>query len=253
MITRNEVSNLPRSLPPLHWAGEIIVIDSFSSDGTVDFLHQDSRIRIIQREFTTFADQCSFGLEHVRTLWVLSLDADYCLTPEFIQELETLEPGNNDAFYAGFMFSIYGKLLRSSLYPPRIVLFKKGAIRYEDDGHGHHAVPLGSSADMKSRIIHDDRKSFSQWWVNQQNYADQEATKLTETRFRKLPLQDKLRKLIIPASPAVAFYTLIWKLIILDGPKGWLYCLQRVIAEILLSLALIRKLLQSLQNRILLS
>jgi len=240
LITYNEMDNLPRTFAGLDWARQIVVMDSFSNDGTVEFVRSDSRVILLQRKFDRFARQCQAGLDGVSTPWVLSLDADYCVTPELLEEIKALDPGTRTAFQTSFLFSMHGKILRASLYPPRFVLFKKGFAQYEDDGHGHRIVPCGETGSLTSPMIHDDRKSFARWWSAQKKYARQEAEKLRHARWAELPLQDRLRLFILPAPLAMALYTLLGKQLLLDGPPGWFYCFQRTLAEVLLSVTLLR-------------
>jgi glycosyltransferase involved in cell wall biosynthesis len=79
ILTFNEAPNIERTLSRLKWAREIVVIDSFSTDETCDLVRKLPQARILQREFDSFAQQCNFGLQHIGTEWVLSLDADYLL------------------------------------------------------------------------------------------------------------------------------------------------------------------------------
>ncbi|WP_309738664.1 glycosyltransferase, partial [Chamaesiphon sp. OTE_20_metabat_361] len=80
ILTYNEVPNIQRTLQKLDWATEIIVIDSYSEDRTLEILKSYPKIKIFQRKFDTHAQQWNYGLEQVKSEWVLSLDADYVLT-----------------------------------------------------------------------------------------------------------------------------------------------------------------------------
>src|SRR6266446_6849989 len=93
ILTFNEAPNIGRTLEKLAWANEILVIDSASTDGTVEIARSAHRnVRIVTRTFETFAGQCNFGLAQITSDWVLSLDADYVLTPDLIAEIEKLDP-----------------------------------------------------------------------------------------------------------------------------------------------------------------
>jgi len=76
IITFNEAPNIRRTLDRLVWARRIVVIDSGSTDGTLDILRSYPQVVTIHRPFDNFAGQCNFGLEQVQTPWVLSLDAE---------------------------------------------------------------------------------------------------------------------------------------------------------------------------------
>ncbi|MBK8233256.1 MAG: glycosyltransferase [Candidatus Eisenbacteria bacterium] len=89
ILTYNEEANLDRTLAALTWASEIIIMDSLSTDRTIDIAHRHPRVRLLQRKFDDFASQWAYALEHaaIRTGWVLALDADYVLAPGFEEEL----------------------------------------------------------------------------------------------------------------------------------------------------------------------
>ena len=77
IITYNEARNIERVLSKLGWAQRILVVDSGSTDGTLELLAAHANVDVVHRPFDTFADQCNFGLQQVWTPWALSLDADY--------------------------------------------------------------------------------------------------------------------------------------------------------------------------------
>jgi glycosyltransferase involved in cell wall biosynthesis len=240
ILTYNEAPNIGRNLEKLRWAKRIVVIDSFSTDETLSILAQFPQVQVYQNRFTSFADQCNFGLERIKTDWVLSLDADYILDDEIVATLLSLplNPLQAAAYSARFKYDILGKPVRGSLYPPRKVLYAKDNAYYINDGHGHTVVIDGDVATLDGFIHHDDRKPFSHWLASQDRYLKQEAEKLTKTPFNQLKWTDKLRWFIIPAPFFVLFYCLILRGGILDGKHGWLYAMQRVLAEIMLSIRL---------------
>ena len=77
ILTYNEAPNLERTLGQLTWAKRIVVIDSYSTDETLQILKSFPQVEIHQREFDSFARQCNYGLQFISSEWVLSLDADY--------------------------------------------------------------------------------------------------------------------------------------------------------------------------------
>src|SRR4051794_33536098 len=92
LITYNEADNIVRTLDRLIWARRIVVIDSGSSDETLDIVRSYPQVEAFHRPFDDFAQQCNFGIAKVRTEWVLSLDADYELSAELVGELRGLQP-----------------------------------------------------------------------------------------------------------------------------------------------------------------
>ena len=247
LITFNEIQNIERTLSKLDWARRIVVIDSGSTDGTLDILAKDPRIEVVHRPFDSFAEQCNFGLTLIRTDWVLSLDADYELSEAFVSELPDLRPTSQDSGYkAAFVYRIHGQPLRGTLYPPRTVLYRVAGARYENEGHGHRIRLQGRISALKSVIYHDDRKPLSRWLASQLKYAAREAAHLLETPHERLGRVDRIRLVGWPAPILVLGYVLFAKGAILDGKAGWFYAFQRLLAEVLLALELLDRRLSAL-------
>lgn len=250
ILTWNEDPNLRRCLDQLRWAAEIVIIDSGSTDGTAQIAAEFSNARLIVRPFDNHTMQWNFGIDATRTNWVLSLDADYILGAGFEQELASLsqEPCS-DAYFANFRYLIYGKPLRSCLYPPRAVLFRKDRCRYRPDGHTQVLQISGTSSSLMTKIDHDDRKPLTRWFTSQDKYAQLEAEKLIALKSADLSLQDRIRRSMILGPLVVFAYTLFLRGAILDGWHGWYYTFQRTLAEVMLSLRLLERRLAKISNR----
>ena len=79
VLTFNEAPNIERTLEAVKWAQRILVVDSGSTDATLDIVARYPQARVVTRPFDTFANQCNFGLSQISSEWVLSLDADFNL------------------------------------------------------------------------------------------------------------------------------------------------------------------------------
>src|SRR5438093_13761195 len=79
ILTYNEGPNIRRTLEKLLWARRIIVVDSFSTDETLEIIRTHKRIEVIQRRFDNHMSQWNYGLDQVDTDWVVCLDADFNL------------------------------------------------------------------------------------------------------------------------------------------------------------------------------
>jgi glycosyltransferase involved in cell wall biosynthesis len=239
IITYNEAPNIRRTLDKLAWAHRIVVIDSGSSDGTVEMLQCYPQVEVIGHPFTDFASQCNYGLTQIATSWVLSLDADYELSDALMRELESLRPADSIAGYrARFVYRVHGRPLRGTLYPRRTVLYRKTKALYRKEGHGHRVVIDGEVQPLDAVIYHDDRKPLARWLKSQQLYARDEADYLLGLRV-PVTRADRIRLMAWPAPIAVFLYTLLIKGCAFDGWPGWYYALQRAVAEILLALEII--------------
>lgn len=249
IITYNEAANVQRTLGKLGWAHRIVVIDSGSTDKTIDLLHAYSRVEVFHRAFSDFASQCNFGLSQINTPWVLSLDADYELSDELVTELKSLAPAATAAgFQTKFIYRIYGRPLRGTLYPPRTVLYRKEYATYCNIGHGHRVTVQGTIFPLANPIFHDDRKSLTHWFASQQRYASEEAAYLLSSESAKLDRIDRIRLAAWPAPLAIFFYTLFVKGCLLDGWPGWFYALQRLLAETMIALEIIDRRLSRRTN-----
>jgi glycosyltransferase involved in cell wall biosynthesis len=240
ILTFNEAPNIDRTLQRLTWAKTIVVIDSYSTDETLKILQSHPQVQIFQRKFDTFAAQCNYGLEQIKSEWVLSLDADYILSNELIDEIKALrEEAQVNSYFVRFKYCVFGKPLRGTLYPPRKVLYRKDQAVYKEDGHAHRVYVNGETGVLSSYIYHDDRKSLDTWLKAQSKYMIVESKKLLETPASELSFGDRIRRQKILAPFIVLLYCLVLKGGILDGWGGWYYAFQRMLAEILLSIRLI--------------
>jgi hypothetical protein len=216
------------------------VIDSGSTDDTIATLRGYPQIEVIQHPFVDFASQCNFGLTHVFTPWVLSLDADYELSDELLNELGSLSLSNGPAGYqVRFVYRVYGRPLRGSLYPPRTVLYQKEGASYRNEGHGHRVVLNGEILALEGVIYHDDRKPLSRWLASQQRYAREEVDYLLDAGSGAMTRTDKIRMMGWTAPIGVFFYALFVKGCLFEGWPGWFYVMQRVVSEAMIALEII--------------
>jgi glycosyltransferase involved in cell wall biosynthesis len=217
-----------------------VVIDSGSTDKTLEILQAYPQVEVVHRPFDDFAAQCNFGLAQVKTTWVLSLDADYQLSDELVAELHDLCPDiETSGYYARFIYRVYGHPLRGTLYPPRVVLYRKENASYRNEGHGHRVMVRGRILSLAGAIFHDDRKPLTRWFASQAQYAAKEVDYLMAADPVRLARVDRIRLAAWPAPLAVFLHTLVIKGCILDGWRGWYYALQRLLAETLIALAII--------------
>jgi glycosyltransferase involved in cell wall biosynthesis len=236
VLTRDEEANIERTLSHLTWAGEVVMVDSFSSDATLSIAGRFPNVRIVQRTFDSMAGQSNHGLAEARTPWVLLLDADYVVPADFVEELRSLKPATPvRAYRAAFTYAIHGRPLRGSLYPARIVLLHREHASVWQDGHAPRVLADGDVGMLAGRIIHDDRKSFARFLARQRRYMREEAGKLRNANPHSLSLAGRVRKLIVVAPFAVVVHSLFVKGLILDGRAGWWYAWERFVAELILS------------------
>ena len=99
IITFNEERNIGETLSKLYWCNEIVIVDSYSTDNTVDICRQYG-CKIFPRHFDGYGSQKQFAVSKAVNDWVLCIDADEVLSDELVEEINQLT--ENDAAYAGF-------------------------------------------------------------------------------------------------------------------------------------------------------
>lgn len=244
VLTFNEEPNIARTLERLRWARRVVMVDSGSTDATLELARRFPNVEVVHRKFDSHAAQWTFAAfgTGIETEWVLALDADYIFSDAFVAELAALEPPPSVAGYAcSFAYCIDGVPLRGSLYPPVTVLYRRARARYEQDGHTQRIVIDGDVEPLRTKALHDDRKSMARWLTSQASYAAQEAAKIAATPVSELSWADRARLVPGFAPLAVALYAGVVRGCLLDGKPGLAYIGQRTIAESILMLELLKR------------
>jgi len=239
ILTYNEAPNIARVLAGVSWAKDIVVVDSFSDDETVAIAKSFPQVRVFQRVFDNHRNQWEFGLKEtgITTPWVLALDSDYVVSTEISAELQQLRP-EAVGYRAKFVYCINGKRLRSGIYPPVTVLYRRDAASYVQDGHTQRVTVQGTIGELRAPLMHDDRKSLKRWFRSQARYTELEAQKLLAADALELGLADRMRRWVVVVPPAMLVYCLIVRGGILDGWQGFYYAFQRTAAELMLAINL---------------
>jgi len=163
IIALNEAGSLPRTIRSVSWADEVVVVDSGSTDGTVE---QASRLgaRVLHRDWTGFVDQKNFALDQATNRWVLSLDADEECSPGLTEEIRAWRESGDDSpqgFRIPRLAHFLGRWIRHSDWYPdwQLRLFNREAGRWEPR-RVHESVkvsgPVGSFRQPLYHYPYDD-------------------------------------------------------------------------------------------------
>ncbi|PKA83759.1 glycosyltransferase involved in cell wall biosynthesis [Ulvibacter sp. MAR_2010_11] len=168
LIVYNEIKHLPQVINNLSFADEIIVVDSFSTDGTFETLQQDKRVVVFQKKFEDYASQRNFAISKANNKWILFLDADERITEalkeEILQIIQTDTPKSAYYFYRQFMYK--NKPLRfSGLQTDKIYrLFQKNKAHYNPSKLVHENLEvIGEKGVLKHKLLHyfyDDYNTY---------------------------------------------------------------------------------------------
>jgi len=252
ILTYNEEANVGRVLTRLTWAKEVVVVDSFSTDRTLEIVRGFANARVVQHSFENHAAQWRYAMAEagIQTDWVLGLDADLTLAEGADSEIAELAPEAAVAGYAArFRYCVQGHPLPRSIFPDRILLFRRDRVSFRQDGHAHQVSVAGRVGRLRHLVDHDDRKPLSRWILSQDVYARLERDKILGAPPGALSGADRIRARRWLAPIAVLVYCLFIKKLILAGFPGWYYTYQRVMAELLLSLYLIEERLAERASR----
>jgi glycosyltransferase involved in cell wall biosynthesis len=234
ILTFNEEPNIQATLWPLAWARRIVVVDSGSSDRTPEIARSFRNVCWFVRKFDSHASQWSFAVHAtgIDTPYVLALDADMRPGPGFREELGRFTGRPDRAAMVPFEYRVQGRPLLGSVYPAQIRVFAKDTVDIAQRGHTQVFTSAAPLYHFHSKLIHEDRKPFSRWVVNQLQYASLEAE-----RIRTAPAQsfrDRLRQSGI--SPAIwGVYAYLRAGGPLKGRASRAYAQERMVFEALLA------------------
>ena len=113
--TFNEAHNIVAAIQSVRWANEIIVVDSFSTDNTVELAEQNGA-KIFQRKYINSANQKNWIIPQATHEWVFILDADERVTSELEKEIQPLlkQTDKKDAYWINRQNFFMGKKIRYS-------------------------------------------------------------------------------------------------------------------------------------------
>jgi glycosyltransferase involved in cell wall biosynthesis len=221
VLTLNEERNIARCLESVRWADEVVVVDSFSADRTVDIARAYGAA-VIAHEYDTDLRQRSRGFEVASGDWILVLDADEAVSPELVGEIrEAIGSGNGiDGYELPILMNFRGKWIRHGGWYPgyTLRLFRKDRVRAGDAAvHGGYTVP-GEKGRLRHPLHHYSYDSIAHYLVKMNDYTSLQVTNLLRSKPGYVPGPAKL--LFSPLSHFVRNY-FTWKGY-RDGMEGFL-------------------------------
>lgn len=253
IAARNEARNLPRCLKSLDGMGEVYVIDSQSSDETVE-VARAAGAKVVQFHYHGgWPKKRQWALETLPLAyeWVLLLDADESVTPELQSELQrAMKNGDCDGYAISLQMHFLGRKLRhSGARFEKLVFFRRHKGRYEcrlkeqdismcDMEVHEHVVVEGKTGQLNVPLLHHNIESLSRYIQKHNQYSNWEARVCAagKASYRDLPpallgTQAQRRRWLrkkmlgLPGSPFLFFlYKYLLRLGFLDGIPGLIYC-----------------------------
>lgn len=253
VAARNEARNLPRCLGALRGAGEVFVIDSQSTDTTVEVARSHGAHVVQFYYHGGWPKKRQWAMETLPLAydWILLLDADEAMTPELAAEIQlAIQDHAKVGYYISLQQHFLGRQLwhsGASLW--KLALFRRGKGHFEcrlreqdpsmaDMEVHEHVVVDGATARLQNPVIHHNVESlsryiqkhdeYSNWeakvWLNRESNPAELPPSLTGTQAQRRRWL-KVRFLGVPGSPLFFFlYKYILRFGFLDGVPGLIYC-----------------------------
>jgi glycosyltransferase involved in cell wall biosynthesis len=255
ILTKNEEADLPTCLESVKWSNDVHVLDSGSTDNTINIAKQFG-VNIWTNTFKSYGQQRNFALDNIRIKndWILFLDADEEATDKFrfnvLNAIENAED-NIAGFYCCPKMMLEDKWLKYSDNFPKwqFRIIRKGKARWKDFGHGQKEDEIkGKIGYIKEPYIH---YSFSKGWNHWIEKHNRYSTLEADSRFYNTPpflnifskhssmrnpaLKSWLTK--FPGWPLLRFlHDYFFKLGFIEGVPGYIYCVNIAYYEFLIQI-----------------
>lgn len=224
VITLNEERNLARCLDSVkELADEILVVDSMSTDNTIDIAKKYGA-NIIQQPFLGHIEQKNFAAQKAKNDWILSLDADECLSPDLQKSIITVKNSVDcNAYKFPRLNNFCGTWIHhSGLYPDaKIRLFNRTRGQWTGE-NPHDKWTLTETSEktgmLKGDLLHYSFNSISDYVKKIEKYSEIAA----RLRVEKGKQYSTFKIIFGPKWKFISDF--VFRLGFLDGYAGWLVC-----------------------------
>jgi glycosyltransferase involved in cell wall biosynthesis len=222
-IVFNEEKNIAELIQNMDFVDELILVDSFSSDETVEIIKSFDHVKLIQNKFIDFTSQRNLAIDNAKMDWILFLDADERipkkLKDEILETIQNKKANNAYYFYRKFMFK--GKPLHFSGWQTdkNFRLFKRGKARYKSERLVHETLDvIGPVGILKNKLIHYSYNDYTYYRGKMISYGKLRAKELFQNKMKPTFVHSYFK-------PIYKFlYDYIIRLGFLDGKKGIIIC-----------------------------
>lgn len=218
----NEEINIQECLESLGWADEILLVDSFSTDRTMEIARSIPQVRVLQHEYFGSAAQKNWAIDRTTNPWILIVDADERVTQELASEIRSLlerGPGADHYFIRRQNIFVDRVILHSGWSTDKVVrLIRRGTARYPNRRVHADIQTEGPTPTLKAPLLHYTFRSFSQYLEKFHRYAEWGAAEA----FRRGRQPGVIELFFRPAWRFFRMYIL--QAGFLDGRHGFVLC-----------------------------
>lgn len=205
------------------FADEVIVVDSYSNDGTFEYLSNHPKVKVIQHPFENFTAQKSYAMKQASHDWVLFVDADEVVTNEL--QTEILKTVNNPNaceaywFYRKFMFKDQHLRFSGWQTDKNHRLFRKSKVKFTDKKLVHESLEVdGTSCILNAKLTHYCYKNYQDYKGKMLKYG---RLKAKESFYK----EKSFNYLAMVFRPIWKFFNhYVIRFGFLDGKKGIIIC-----------------------------
>jgi glycosyltransferase involved in cell wall biosynthesis len=218
IITHNEEENIKHCLESVKWSDEIVIVDSFSSDKTLEIAREYTP-KVFQNKWTNFSRQKNLALGKASSEWVLNIDADERVTPELKDEILSILNSQSlsfDGYYIPLRNYYLGRWIRHCGWYPdyHLRLFRRQKGRFNQRAVHESIVVEGKKGYLKSHLNHHSYKNLADHLTRINKYTSLAAQEMFKDR-RRATVFDLLFR---PPARFIAMYLI--KGGFLDGIQG---------------------------------
>ena len=220
IITFNEEKNIQEVLECFDFCDEIVIVDSFSRDKTIEIATKNPKVKIIQNKFEDFTKQRNLAIDSVKNDWILFLDGDERITPKLRQEIidELNKTQKRDAYYFYRKFYFAGKAIHFSgtQTDKNFRLFRKSKCRFNEGKKVHEVLEVnGSIGILKNKLLHYSVTDYDSYKKKMIHYGELKGKELFMKGKRYHFMKQFLKSFF------KFFKTYFLRLGILDGKEGF--------------------------------
>ena len=246
VLTRDEEPNIRRCLASVAWAGQVVVVDSGSTDDTV-LIARSLGAEVVEQRWLGFSAQREFALRHplIRHDWIYFVDADEWVSPQLACEVERqLKAPPCSGFSHRYRLVFQGTWIRHCGWYRGswiVRLVNRDKATFDGNRVGERVCVEGPVQRLANDIVDQDLKGLATWLHKHVHYAGLEAQRRSQVprraaQLRQLASRNDTRPLIravmkdiifpsIPIKPAALFvYMYFMRLGLLDGLAGLRFC-----------------------------
>ena len=213
ILTLNEEQNLPQALDSVvGWADEVFVLDSFSTDRTIEIAQQHG-CKMFQNRFEDYGKQRNHAISNlpIESEWIFFLDADEWVTDELKQEIteRVATAPEENGFFLKRRLIWMGKWIRRGYYPTWILrLFRRTKGRCEERAVNEHLIVDGKVGYLKNDFVHEDHNGIDDWIAKHNRYATREAAWSYSGESRRRTTRESKHSFLAPRQRESAGYAI---------------------------------------------